>query len=340
MPNSEWTPADVRLLGFYVEAEKRLRAILHEVALTGWRSNYTESRLAQVQEIVEDLKAKQATWARRELPAAYNAAKVRLALAYGDTLLFNAIDEELIASLILGTEADVSAALRGIVPDMERLYISARQIIIPAQQLDYQIAHGIVQGLPATEIGKRIVDALQTGATERLKDLLDESTRKIIQRAASGHFVAVLCKDGKLRHYGLRHYSELVAKTTRSLAARRAVLQSAAEYGFDLVRVSVHVGACSKCIPRQGIVYSLTGATRGFPVASADDLPPYHPVCGHSIWPVSAEILEAANQLEAAQRFVGDQEYAVTSGDEYAAVMAGASRGTLLTEALATAEAH
>ena len=89
------------------------------------------------------------------------------------------------------------------------------------------------------------------------------------------------------------------------------------------------------CIPHQGMVYSLGGESPGFPLMGPDDRTPYHPWCGHSMNPVTVEMLEANGELDSMRAFVNDPERVVTNGLEYAEVRAGRSEGTPLETALA-----
>lgn len=54
--------------------------------------------------------------------------------------------------------------------------------------------------------------------------------------------------------------------------------------GHDLVKVSTHLGACSKCAPFQGKILSITGKTKGYPtLQEALNHGLFHVGCRHAM---------------------------------------------------------
>lgn len=85
------------------------------------------------------------------------------------------------------------------------------------------------------------------------------------------------------REWSLARYAAMAAHTTAREAATTATLNRLAENGIDLVewRTRPTVGerrACDLCRPRNGEVYSITGANEDYPALV--DAPPLHPNCG------------------------------------------------------------
>jgi hypothetical protein len=200
--------------------------------------------------------------------------------------------------------------------------------------LEAQVARGLIAGLSPRDAARALERTLRTGATRELKDVTADAARQRLTETAEGRYISIICRDG-VNKYQLRYYSEMVVKSTRSMAAAERMLQDATKFGLDLMCISVHVGACPVCLPKQGMIYSLRGETPGFPVMRPEDRTPYHPWCGHSMNPLNLDILEADGEVDTMRTFANDPQRVVTSGPEYSEVRAGRSQGTPLQEALA-----
>lgn len=96
-------------------------------------------------------------------------------------------------------------------------------------------------------------------------------------------------KAGSKRFTG-KYYSELVARTKTRDAQTAGVLNTAAEYGTDLVEVSSHNTTTAICIPFEGKIFSISGRGPDFPALF--DTPPFHPNCLHNITIIFREVLE------------------------------------------------
>ena len=121
---------DKALLQFYQRAERRIKRNLQQMALSGWRTAYCEARLQEIATIIAALDAKMRLWTTKQLPLEYKDARKNVAYAMGKALLpFNPIDEGMISVLVTATNSDVGMALRSVVPQLERVYIDARQAL-------------------------------------------------------------------------------------------------------------------------------------------------------------------------------------------------------------------
>lgn len=87
------------------------------------------------------------------------------------------------------------------------------------------------------------------------------------------------------RNYNIRKYAQLCARTRMRVVQTRAIVDQCNRYQNDLVRFSKHMGACEKCVPYEGRVYSLTGRDPKYPLLPI--YPPVHPRCQHNIYPTS-----------------------------------------------------
>ena len=88
-------------------------------------------------------------------------------------------------------------------------------------------------------------------------------------------------------------YAEMVVRTTTRQAVVQGQVDRMASHGVNLARVSTHSSSCPICIPLEGKLISLDGTVseyQGEPVADSSSLPPLHPNCRHTIYPVVAAV--------------------------------------------------
>ena len=142
--------ADIALLEFYKRSERRITVLVRQIAMSDWRSAYTEARLEQIRQIIARLEARSKQWTSKQLSATYKDANRSVARSAGLAVPpFSMIDEGLVHILVTATDSDVGRALKSVVPQLERVFIDARQAIITAEQVKTQVAEGIVTGHPA-----------------------------------------------------------------------------------------------------------------------------------------------------------------------------------------------
>lgn len=123
-------------------------------------------------------------------------------------------------------------------------------------------------------------------ATKRINNLL-------LSRIIDGNLIAV-----KNRHYNLKYYSRMVARTRLRQAQTDAVRNYCQEYDNDLVQFSTHDNPCPVCAPLEGQVFSVTGRSKDYPVLSDDVSPPIHPNCEHNLNPTSERAIRIRAEFE------------------------------------------
>jgi hypothetical protein len=119
---------------------------------------------------------------------------------------------------------------------------------------------------------------------------------RLSEYSDDGQTIAVETKTGKIIHYDIRYYTDMVLRTTLREIQTAATLDAANEVGTDLVQVSVHNTICPICIPFEGKIYSIDGKNPLFP--PLDDTPPYHPNCLHSLTVVFESVLINRGNLD------------------------------------------
>lgn len=152
-------------------------------------------------------------------------------------------------------------------------------------------------------IDKTIAAAYEAGDLKINRLLSREGTpaNSLLKAAEGDRFVAILCKDGVLRHYGIGDYAELVSRTKWHEAQTAATKAVAANYSTDLVRVSAHNTTTEICQYYEGKVMSISGKSEEFEFLDRE--PPFHPNCLHYLTVTFEETLKSSGQFDAASDF-------------------------------------
>lgn len=120
-------------------------------------------------------------------------------------------------------------------------------------------------------------EAAMTGMTSR--QVAAELLTRLEARPEGFKFV-----DAGNRVWDSRAYAEMLARTTLLNTSRQEYLDTCAEHGADVVRVTVSGHCCEKCAEWENRLLSISGATKGLPTvdeATAAGL--FHPNCTHSL---------------------------------------------------------
>lgn len=139
----------------------------------------------------------------------------------------------------------------------------------------------------------------QTAARQLATDLQrDPKVRRLIRNGGAGF----IDKAGK--RWALDTYSQMAVRTVTREAVVQGALARMASHGISLARVSLHGDACDICIPWQGKLVSLDGATSSYQGEAVTTLgalpnggPPFHPNCRHSLSPVAVRIEAIRREL-------------------------------------------
>lgn len=122
----------------------------------------------------------------------------------------------------------------------------------------------------------------ETNRKEIMQKLLNEGFSKSVH----GNFKGVTDSAG--RRWQLRKYVNMLTKTKMSQAYTEGVRAECIERGIDLGVISSH-GAKDACRHFEGMVISMTGATKGY--YTLDELRRsnliFHPHCRHTVTPLS-----------------------------------------------------
>lgn len=286
-----------RLVVTYERAAESLAGMLRGID----PATFTDLVAAEVRERVDQLIARLdrsvRAWARRVLPAAYRAerrvSETRLSIVgrrKGGRLPAGR-HERTMKDLVEKTLRDLWRANATFRDTADRFLVLIGQ------------SHQGLQKLRAMTPDDEA--AIEKMATEAVKEGLSQyDLKKQIQdflasKIKGGDFIALVGKDGVLRHYRAGKYADLVANVQMREAASKATINSALDYDHDLVEIPQQGGACDDCKEVQGKVYSISGRTPGYPLLTEEVRPPLHPLCRHYLRVVSETTLTFRKPWEA-----------------------------------------
>lgn len=308
------TPLVRTLTAVYEDAGRELARILARVDSTDFQRWRAGNIQPQVDAVIRRLKRANGEIGVRITEQAYQEAAEAIRR---EGYAFDVIDTRSVSAIARAMVADLDRAADAIGRDLRETFRRTAQEAVPEGELLQQVGRARVLGLAPDDLRRRIATTLRDGATARLRGQLPADVLQRLKTIAEGRFVPIVCKDGKLRRYSMRFYSETVARTWTMTAANKSALAMAGDFETDLVQFPVHSGACPICIPWQGKVFSISGRHPDFPALSTMGEPPLHPNCRHRLLPVVEEGLRRRGQYDELARFSGSKERQVESLAEY-----------------------
>jgi len=268
----------------YLKSRKRLRRILTQVDLTDFRKYRTQALLAQVNSEITALNKAARVWAKKNVPVTYVrgvdiAAKELKRMNVTRFVNTDAkIHQSAVASLVDDITINMVTANLSMKNEITRYIKKTQQRILEDKKISQLIVQGQIEG----ETRRQTSDVI---LKELTKQMGDEKYVRI---------------NG--RRYQPDKYAELLARTRTREAASIGSINTALQYGLDLVQISVHNHPQEDpCSPFQGKVFSLSGNHPDFPALKAR--PPFHPNCKHVLIPITPEALEDDGIYEDVSKF-------------------------------------
>jgi hypothetical protein len=227
---------------------------------------------------VQQLNVRAMKWAKVAMPESYNQSR-----ALGTSKLVNAGEKR---DPRFKEETHQRAKDNGIEVTQKGL-LRANRSIMPQINLYLKIlgdAHKAIVRADIQELDvfdQAVVNQIiSTGLEMRLT--LPEISRNV------GSYLRQQFKVGRFinrngRNYNMRHYAEMVARTQMRFMQTVATINTAKEFGNDLVIWSAHPHEADVCSPFQGNIYSRSGKSKRY--SKLDEVPPLHPNCEHYLDP-------------------------------------------------------
>lgn len=262
------------LTKIYRAAQKAIKAELDSLDITDFQKSRSEGILRQVNQILHGLNSKAHQWSMDVAPYAYrrgfNVAGDELkGLDVTKSLDFGArIHTSAVAILADDIAVDLVFANQSISKNINRFIRVTQQNILQDKEISSLIAQGVVQGETRRTVSNTLLEEFR-------KRLQDEQ------------FITI---NG--RNFRPDKYAELIARTRTREASSQGTVNTALQYGVDLVQWSVHSQSCPICERLQGKIFSISGSNQDFPQLDNESTPPAHPNCEHVILPVTEEALK------------------------------------------------
>jgi len=279
----------------------RLDRIVAEMTTTTETSSTYWNRIQrEVRGLYEDARRITANWANENIPVVYRN-RIREVLTDmknrkippprtvnpTDFISTNRARQSLSALLAETNSSYMTGFLSGR-NTMIRLARLTQQYRLREDQIERSIERGFQEGGPGVRGG-----IVGKGSLYGVKRSM---IAELAKKATDGKYITVIDKNGKQQQWDIKAYAELVARTKMNEATTQATINAAADIGTDLVAISVHNTTCAVCAPYEGKVFSLSGEDPDFP--PAEDLPPFHPRCLHSPYPMIKEAMQVDGSLQ------------------------------------------
>lgn len=147
-------------------------------------------------------------------------------------------------------------------------------------QDSYSHIAGATEFMSATQVGNLRNIVSRVLRTAGMTGMTSREVQGELLRLLTADFTFT---DAKGRVWNTEAYTKMLARTTLMNAGRESYLDTCADKGKDVVRISISGDACPKCTEWENRLVSLSGKTKGLPLLQdAIDGGLFHPNCTHS----------------------------------------------------------
>ncbi len=253
------------LVSWYKAATKQLVNTLNSTTDFGRASRI--STLKQIDKTLQTLDKKTAGWVKKEVDVYYKrhgkeAISALKADGFPVDTTFGLVDDEAVKALSGEIMTHYQEAYSGVKRSAMRMLNEAAR-----QQIQALLAEGKITGATRKAISDRIAGELRKG------------------------FVSLVDRGG--RKWSIEAYSNMLTRTMLVKTSNEGMSNRLLQSGYDLVRVSDHLGACPLCVPWQGQVLSMSGIHPDYPsVDKARGEGLFHPNCRHRLLPYHEKLLD------------------------------------------------
>jgi hypothetical protein len=321
------------LIRLWEASEARLNRVFRSITATSFQRARAKVLLEQVRAELDNLRNGTDDWLNRTLPSAYKAGLdwQGVGLAQNDwavqQVTFGLVQRQAVEALAASIAADCATAIHSVAPNIQSVFVQTQQALVRETEMQKLVAQEIVEGKGPKVLAREIAQTLKDGAVQRLNGAVPGAITPELTTAlaetANGKFISIVCRDGVTRRYGLKNYSEMVARTSTRFAQTEGTLASCAQINVDLVQWSVHANPCARCGEIQGNVYSISGGNPDFPLLTSETRPPLHPNCAHVLTPAPEAFLRARGLYDKLSTF-SLSDATVDNAMDYAALLEAA----------------
>lgn len=280
----------------YASAAGRIIKVLSSLEPDTYTATKSGTVLSQINDIIGELDTAVQMWAPGAIRAAYQEsagiARTRLELigAKQNKGYNPARHDKKIAALTKTIMTDYWKANRTIEKTARKYLVVVSQAAAGVGKLAQVQMFDIEDALPWIERLLKKARPADVAQATLSSGTVSRQIRDYLLKKLSGEDFIVI--NG--RHYNVKDYAELVARTRMREAQTEATMELCKEFENDLVEVPRHDNPCDVCAEYQGQVYSISGNHPDYP-ALPDGGPPWHPHCEDLINPTSENALAWRN---------------------------------------------
>lgn len=262
----------------YATAAKRIVDILSALDPASFTSVESGQALRRIQFIIQVLNDQVRMWAPSAIKAAYqesaDVARTRLELIGAKRLperKYNPVRHE----------KKIGQLTKTVMGD----YFKANQTIEKAARQFLGVMAQAAAGVAKIQVQEFDIKDAWAWITALIKKARPTDWREAatavgtISRQIRDYLLSKLAGENFIiingRHYNVRDYAELVARTRMRETQTEAIKESMKQFDEDLVEIPEHDNPCEECAPYQGQVYSVSGETPGYELLP-DGGPPWH----------------------------------------------------------------
>ena len=251
------------MLEIYEEAERRMlqkvsRRLIRGIESKGW----TERKYAEVSEVRKEIQAVLNDLRKQRGPLMNNV----ITRVFGEGIkAFTTEAERFTGMLGISSLSPGSLKVARILGELNDKLNAADRVILRRANDAYADIIGRVSAQVAsgtTTVHQAVQDAVDDFAEKGITSFVDKAGRV----------------------WEMSTYAEMAILTAIGNATRAGYFDTMAAYGYDLVIVSAHAGACPLCEAWQGVVLSVSGDNRQYlSVGDAEAGGLFHPRCLHHL---------------------------------------------------------
>lgn len=283
----------------YASAAGRIIVALSSLEPESYTAAKSGAVLSQVKDIIDRLDTAVQMWAPGAIRAAYkesaSVARTRLEMIGAKGLSTKKYDparhDKKITALTKTVMTDYWKANRTIEKTARKYLSVVSQAAAKVKKIAQMQAFDIEDAWPwITRLLKRARPADVAAATLSEGTLSRQIRDYLLSKLKGEDFIII---NG--RHYNVKSYAELVARTRMREAQTEATKELCKEFDNDLVQFSKHDNPCEECAKYEGEIYSISGNSDEYEPLSDEATPPVHPNCEHNLNPTSENALAWRN---------------------------------------------
>ena len=267
----------------YDRVSKEIAKELMKIDVAGFKELQAASVQKNVNEMVGELNRTAVRWANKASVDAYKEAMTK----------------SIVTLEVLGAEKDPMFNNKAHYQAIEKFSDAMTDDLLRANMSIKNTVNSYLGLARSAYTGLMQIQAFDAGDENIISDIIEDTIAQGKARYSASsriyEYLRLKLLDGQFidragRHYNLKDYSKMVARTRLREMQSEAVKNTCEQYDNDLVKFSQHHLPCPICAALEGRVFSLSGRHPTYP--KIEKLPPIHPNCEHNVNPTSEIAIE------------------------------------------------